>query len=242
MIVQKKDKYMIVIPARIDSTRFPKKVLADVGGYPMVIATANRVKDVDKVLIATDSTEVIEVAQEYGYGAVLTDKDHKSGTDRVYEAVESSNLDDSDIVINVQADEPFIEREVVQNLYDRTRELKDQAIMVSCYKTITKDDAKDPNLVKVILDINSNAIYFSRSKIPYNRAECKNYYGHLGLYGFTKRSLKEFCNLRESNLEEIEKLEQLRAIYHNKTIAMIEVNSQSFGIDTIDDLNKALGR
>ena len=233
---------MIIIPARMDSSRFPNKVLVDINGYPMVIATANQVKDIDRVLIATDSKEVVKVAKEYGFDAVMTSSEHKSGTDRINEA--ASNFDLDEIIINVQADEPFIESEVVKRVYDRVKKAKEQNeefMMVSCYKSIDNFHADDPNLVKVVLDTKKNAIYFSRSKIPYNRGEIKNYFGHLGIYGFTKKSLSQFCSLPTAPIEDIEKLEQLRAIYHDKKILMVEVETNSVGIDTKEDLQRVLG-
>jgi len=234
---------MIIIPARLGSTRFPNKVMVDINGYPMVIATANQVKDIDQVAIATDSKEIVDMAKKYGYEAILTSSEHKSGTDRINEAAQKLRLDENEIVINVQADEPFIEPEVVQKVYDRVKEAQqkdEEFMMVSCYKLIDNFHADDPNLVKVVLDTNKKAIYFSRSKIPYNRGECKSYFGHLGIYGFTKSSLSEFCSLPPAPLEDIEKLEQLRAIFHDKKILMVEVKTQSFGIDTLHDLEKAL--
>jgi 3-deoxy-manno-octulosonate cytidylyltransferase (CMP-KDO synthetase) len=229
---------MIVIPARLASSRFPNKILANINGYPMVIATANRVKSLDRVIIATNSKEVIALAKDYGYEAVLTGSHHQSGTDRINEAVNLLHVEDDEVVVNVQADEPFIEQEVVKAVIERVK--KRDCFMVSCYKLIDKVFANDPNHVKVITDTNSNAIYFSRSKIPYDREEHNGYFGHLGIYGFTKKTLKEFCTLPPSPLENIEKLEQLRAIYHGKKIAMLKVESKSFGIDTKEDLKKAL--
>jgi 3-deoxy-manno-octulosonate cytidylyltransferase (CMP-KDO synthetase) len=229
---------MIIIPARLQSSRFPKKVLADIFGVPMVIATANRVKDIDEVIIATDSDDVCKVANDYGYKSILTSKEHQSGTDRINEAAKKLNISDDEIIINVQADEPFIEADVVKALYDRVN--CSDAMIISCYKSIDNVSALDPNLVKVVLDHEENAIYFSRSKIPYDREEFDNYFGHLGIYGFRKSSLDEFCNLGNSPLEDIEKLEQLRAIYYGKKISMVKVESKSFGIDSIKDLEKAL--
>ncbi len=229
---------MIIIPARLESSRFPKKILADIFGTPMVIATANRVKEIDDVVIATDSSEVVELSKKYGYDAVMTDKSHQSGTDRVNEAAAKLGLDDDEIVINLQADEPFIEKDVIKAVYNRVKE--GNSFMVSCYKEIDKEFANDPNHVKVIMDVDGNAIYFSRSKIPYDREEHHNYFGHLGIYGFRKESLSEFCLLPKAPLEDIEKLEQLRAIYHAKKIAMVKVKSKSFGIDTKEDLKRAI--
>ena len=112
--------------------------------------------------------------------------------------------------------------------------------MGSCYNSINADAAKDPNLVKVVLDKDNNAIYFSRSLIPYNRSGRANYYGHIGIYGFSKKSLKEFCNLDDAPIEDIEGLEQLRAIHHQKKITMLKVSSTGFGIDTKEDLARAI--
>ncbi len=234
---------MIIIPARIASNRFPNKVLANINGYPMVIATARAVSGIDEVAIATDSQEIVNLANDYGFKAVMTSDKHKSGTDRINEAAQKLNLNDDEIIINVQADEPFLEPKIVQAIEKRVKQSvkNDEAVMMtSCYKLINKNDANDPNYVKVITDVKNYAIYFSRSKIPYDREEHNAYYGHLGIYGFTKKSLQEFCSLPSSPLENIEKLEQLRAIYHGKKIAMIEVQSKSFGIDTKEDLQRAL--
>ena len=234
---------MIIIPARVASNRFPGKILANIGGVPMVIATANRVKNIDKVVIATDSEEVINISKDYGFDALMTSSTHKSGTDRVNEVAIKLDLKDDDIIVNVQADEPFIEPEIIQKVIDRLKTAKSEnedIFMVSCYKLISDKEANDPNHVKVITDFEKNAIYFSRSKIPYDRERYDNYFGHLGIYGFTKKNLNEFCSLPNAPLEDIEKLEQLRAIYYGKKIAMLEVESKSFGIDTKEDLEKAL--
>jgi 3-deoxy-manno-octulosonate cytidylyltransferase (CMP-KDO synthetase) len=234
---------MIIIPARTASSRFPNKVLADINGLPMVIATAKRVEDIDDVAIATDSKDVMDVCKEYGFKAVMTSDAHKSGTDRINQAASILGIQDDEIVINVQADEPFIEPEVVQSVHQRVQRAKNEqegVMIVSAYKEIDTSFATDPNHVKVIMDHKEYAIYFSRSKIPYDREEHQGYFGHLGIYGFTKKSLESFCALDVAPLEDIEKLEQLRAIYYAKKIAMVKVKSKSFGIDTKEDLEKAL--
>ncbi len=209
----------------------------------MVIATARRVEDIDEVAIATDSKEVADVARKYGFDAVMTSSIHKSGTDRINEAAGVLGIDHDEIVVNVQADEPFIEQEVVSSVYERVKnavEKKEPFMMVSCYKKIDSFFADDPNHVKVVVDHQGCAIYFSRSKIPYDREPHDGYLGHLGIYGFTRKSLEKFCTLGTSPLEEIEKLEQLRALYFGKKILMVEVVSESFGIDTKEDLKRAL--
>lgn len=230
---------MIIIPARIASTRFPNKVLANINGVPMVIATAQRVQNLDDVAIATDSNEVLNIAKDYGFKAILTGDHHQSGTDRINEAAQKLNLHDDEVVVNVQADEPFIEECVVKSVIERAKNTT--SLITSCCKKIDLLHVKDPNLVKVILDANSNAIYFSRSAIPYDReGGFEGYFGHLGIYAFSKKSLQIFCSLSYAPIEHIEKLEQLRAIYHGYKIAMVEVQSQSFGIDTPEDLERAL--
>ena len=231
---------MIIIPARLQSTRLPKKILADINGIPMVIRTALQAKKIDEVVIATDSDEVIEVAKNYNIKAVLTDKNHKSGTDRIKEASDILGLKDDDLVINLQGDEPFIESAILQEVKERLINIKNRNfVMVSCYKYISELDAEDANLVKVVIDKNSDAVYFSRSKIPYNRdSSVHNYKGHIGIYGFNKKSLDRFCTMK-ADIEDIEKLEQLRVIFEGEKISMLEVETKSFGIDTIEDLNKA---
>ncbi len=235
---------MIIIPARLNSSRFENKILVDILGLPMFIRTAKQVSSLDKVVIATDSQKVIDIAQKHGFDAVLTSSSHQSGTDRINEAANILNLDEDEIIINVQADEPFIEKEVVQEVISRTQKMQNEenTLITSCYKEVSSELADDPNLVKVILDCNELAIYFSRAKIPYNRdhSEDVKYFGHLGIYGFTKKSLNKFCSLTPSIHENIEKLEQLRAIDNGFKIAMTKVNSKSFGIDTQKDLERAL--
>jgi 3-deoxy-manno-octulosonate cytidylyltransferase (CMP-KDO synthetase) len=233
---------MIIIPARLKSSRFENKILADILGLPMVIRTAKRVEALDDVVIATDSNEVIKLAQEHNIKAVMTSEDHQSGTDRINEAANILELNNDDVIVNVQADEPFIEPEVVQAVIDSIKSSQDSFTMVSCYKKINTELADDPNHVKVVINTQGYASYFSRAKIPYNRDHYQNvdYLGHLGIYGFTKASLNQFCSLDNSALENIEKLEQLRALSNNLPIKMVEVVSQSFGIDTKEDLENAL--
>jgi 3-deoxy-manno-octulosonate cytidylyltransferase (CMP-KDO synthetase) len=206
----------------------------------MVIRTAMTAQKVDKVVIATDSEEVIKVAKEYNIKAILTDKNHKSGSDRIKEASDILNLKEDELIINLQGDEPFIEKEILTKLKTTLEEIKNRDfVMASCYKKIDEIEAEDPNIVKVVIDKNSDAIYFSRSKIPYNRDNSVHIYkGHIGLYGFNKKSLDKFCEM-SAEIEDIEKLEQLRVIYHSYKIKMIEVQTNSIGIDTIEDLEKA---
>lgn len=232
---------MFIIPARLASTRFPQKILTDVAGYPMVIRTALKAKEIGNVVVACDDNYVKELCKKYSIEAVLTSSLHTSGTDRINEACEELGLDDNDIVINLQADEPFIEAEILTDLASFTQVLKRDFVMTSCYKSVDVDEASDSNLVKVVTDENGDALYFSRSKIPFDRdGGFSRYRGHLGLYGFKRHSLRTFCALSPHILETTEKLEQLRALGHGFNIAMIEVQTKSFGIDTPHDLERAL--
>ncbi len=233
---------MIIIPARLSSTRFPRKVLADIGGLPMVVRTAQRVAHLDRVVVAAEDEEIVDVCKAHGVDAMLTSDTHKSGTDRINECAQLLDIADDELVINIQADEPFIEPEVVELLITRLVAIRDAGasfVMGSCYNAVNAEAAEDPNLVKVVMDAEHNAIYFSRSKIPYNRSGTATYFGHIGIYGFTKKSLHDFCALDDAPVEDIEKLEQLRAIYHGRKISMVKVASTGFGIDTLEDLERA---
>ena len=234
---------MIIIPARVESSRFPNKVLANIGNIPMVIKTAKAVENIDRVVIATDSQTVIDVAKEYGYEAVMTSSSCNSGTDRIYEAATKLKVSENEIIINVQADEPFIEKNVVLTLFNLTKNYanNNKVIATTLYKEVNYNHANNSNVVKVVTTKDNIALYFSRSLIPYDRDKQNIIYkAHLGLYGFTYKKLKLFCQLEGSNLEHIEKLEQLRILDNGYEIALESVISHSFGIDTKEDLQKAL--
>ncbi len=236
---------MIIIPARLGSTRFPEKVLARIGEYPMVVATAKAVESIDRVAVATDSRKVIDICSAYGIKSVMTSSEHGSGTDRINEAATRLGLDENEIVINVQADEPFIEREVVERLKRlvERQSPKGEVMICSAYRSVSAKEAHDPNLVKVVTDESDFALYFSRSVIPYDRdGGFDDYKGHIGIYGFRRGMLERFCTLPPSLLESTEKLEQLRALSHGYRIAMCRVETESFGIDTPEDLQKAKRR
>lgn len=231
---------MIIIPARLQSTRFPRKMLVDVLGYPMVVRSALVAQKVDNVVVATDSEEICSVCEQYGIASIMTDPYHLSGTDRCAEASRKLGLSDDEIVINMQGDEPFLEVEILQALYDKMQD--SQIFMATCIKPISLDEVNDSNLVKVVLDSKQCAMYFSRFPIPFNRENAQElvYWGHLGIYAFRNHTLQEFCAMPKSPLEEIEKLEQLRALWNQKRIQCVVVQSQSMGIDTPKDWQKAI--
>ncbi len=240
IILPKKRAAMIIIPARIASTRFPRKVLHEIDGVAMVIHTARRAKEVDDVVIATDSQEVAEVAKRYGFEAVMTSQHHASGTDRINEAATILGLDKEEIILNIQADEPFIEPEVIATLQDLTamHAQNENVMMCTLCKSEPFSDGNDPNKVKVVIDAAGYALYFSRSLIPYPRSPIESVNIHLGVYGYSRKMLERFCALAQAPLESIEKLEQLRALYHGYKIALRQVESKSVGIDTPEDLQK----
>jgi 3-deoxy-manno-octulosonate cytidylyltransferase (CMP-KDO synthetase) len=232
---------MIIIPARLASTRFPNKIIADVLGMPMVVRCAKNISDVDDVVVACDDESIVRLCASHGIKAVMTSKEHNSGTDRINEAATLLGLKEDEVVINVQADEPFLEGAIVAQIKELVRSETNDFKMASCYKMIDKHMAENPNMVKVITDVNEYAIYFSRSPIPYDRdGGFFDYKGHLGIYGFDVGSLRKFCALGSKKLENIEKLEQLRAVEAGYKIKMLEVQTNSFGIDTPEDLAEAL--
>lgn len=233
---------MIIIPARLKSSRFVEKILRPIGDVPMFIATARRVEGLDRICIAVDEESVLEIAKNHGFDAILTQKNHESGTDRINEACALLGLKDDELIINVQADEPLIERENVLKFRDFALSCED-AFMMSCYKRVEAEQAQDANLVKVVCDKAGFALYFSRAKIPYERESFgEDFRVHLGIYAYRVRALREFCSWEVSALERAEKLEQLRALENGKKIKMLEIKTQSVGIDTLEDYERVLRR
>lgn len=232
---------MIVIPARLGSTRFKNKILCKIDNVEMFVKTAKNAQKVDDVIVAVDDEMVLDIAKKNNLKAVMTSKEHKSGSDRINEVTKILNLNKDEIIINLQADEPFFEQENLKLFLDfANKSITEGSFMASCYKTVDDKMAQDHNLVKVILDKNFNAIYFSRSKIPYPREKCDTYLAHIGIYAYSVYNLDIFCNLKTQTLENIEKLEQLRAIESAKSIKMLQIQTNSFGIDTKEDYEKAL--
>ncbi|EEF13313.1 3-deoxy-D-manno-octulosonate cytidylyltransferase [Campylobacter rectus RM3267] len=230
---------MIIIPARLASTRMPNKILREINGVPMFVATARRVSTADEVAIAADDEGVVQIAQKFGFKAVMTSRAHQSGTDRINEAAGILGVKDSEIIINVQADEPFIEPENIVKFREFCEKNAARAFMFSCFKIVGSELADDKNLVKVVTDDAGYALYFSRSRIPFDRAPFDAYKAHLGIYGYSAANLKRFCSFAPSTLENTEKLEQLRALSNGEKILMLEVQSDSIGIDCEDDLQRA---
>lgn len=230
---------MIIIPARLASTRFPNKILCDIGGMPMFVRSAINASQVDEVVLALDSKETCDIAARFGLKAVLTDPSIPNGSLRVLEASRMLGLQEHEPLINLQADEPFLESSVIQALKDS---LEKADFMATCAKRIDWEAAKDPSVVKVVLNHKSEALYFSRAPIPHKRdgaAQDSDFFlGHIGIYGYFRSSLEFLAARAPAPLEELEKLEQLRALHYKKPIAVSIVESQSIGIDTPEDLAK----
>ena len=243
-------KKVIVIPARLDSSRLPKKVLLDLNGKTVlqrVYEQCLKVKNVDEVYIATDSLEIKEVCETFTNKVIITKSTHQYGTDRIGEAISSI---DCDIVINIQGDEPFIEPSLIEALVNSFSN-SDISMASAMSKINNVKDLHNSNVVKVVTDLHNNALFFSRSLLPFPRdvkeisiakevLEKYQFFRHIGIYGYRKEFLLHYVNMEQSSLEKIEKLEQLRALENGFKIKMIETDSSLMGIDTLEDYEEAL--
>ncbi|MXW49835.1 MAG: 3-deoxy-manno-octulosonate cytidylyltransferase [Gammaproteobacteria bacterium] len=239
--------FRVVIPARYGSTRLPGKPLLRIGGTAMVVRVAEqaRLAGADEVIVATDDERVAEVVAAGGFAAVMTDPNHGSGTDRVWEvARQRAGWEEDAIVINVQGDEPLIEPEIIAQLAAAVSQAGDAGVATLCEPIASHDDLLDPNLVKVVRDTANFALYFSRSPIPHARdgypaATAGLWRRHIGIYGYRVRALRRFVSLPPSALEGAERLEQLRALEHGMPILVLDACRPSpGGVDTPADLER----
>lgn len=236
-------KVIAVIPARYASTRFPAKLMQDLGGRSVILRTYEAAVGTalfDDVFVVTDSKIIFDEILSNGGKAIMSIREHESGSDRIAEAV--ANID-SDIVVNVQGDEPFINKEPLAMLLQVfNNDPARQTDLASLMREITeKDEINNPNNVKVVIDQSGHALYFSRSVIPYPRDADAGvrYFQHIGIYAFRKQALMDFHSLPIKSLEASEKLEQLRYLEFGKRIKMVETTHISIGIDTPEDLEMA---
>ncbi len=232
-----------MIPARYSATRFPGKLMQDLGGKPVIRRTyeaAVATNLFDDVFVVTDSDIIFNEIVSNGGKAIMSKKEHECGSDRIAEAVEFMDID---VVINVQGDEPFTDRESLVKLIEVFKnDTKKEVDLASLMVEITdEDEIQNPNTVKVIIDRYNFALYFSRSPIPYARAKNvgAKYYKHKGVYAFRKQAILDFYNLPMLPLEASEKLEQLRYLEYGKRIKMIVTQSEGIEIDTPEDLERA---
>lgn len=236
-------KIIAVIPARYASTRFPAKLMQDLGGKSVILRTyeaALATELFDDVFVVTDSKLIFDEIQKSGGKAIMSQKEHESGSDRIAEAVEHMSVD---VVVNVQGDEPFIDQKPLEQLIEIFKQDIEKKVDLASlmFEIKEKEEIDNPNNVKVIVDQQGFALYFSRSVIPYPRAENVGvrYMKHIGIYAFRKEALMDFYRLPMLSLEASEKLEQLRYLEYGKRIRMVETQHGSIGIDTPEDLEKA---
>jgi 3-deoxy-manno-octulosonate cytidylyltransferase (CMP-KDO synthetase) len=250
--------FVVVIPARFESSRLPGKVLADINGKPMIqwVVEKAQKSGASKVIVATDNEEVAKIVTAFGGEVCKTRADHQSGTERLAEVMEIYDFDNDQVIVNVQGDEPFIPAEnitqVARNLANQQRTNQQQARMATLAVHIHDvEEAFNPNAVKVLTDKDGYAMYFSRSTIPYDRARFLNeenvasigdfYLRHIGIYAYRAGFIKDYVQWPTSQLEQIESLEQLRVLWQGERIhvAVAETRLDVEGVDTPEDLEKA---
>lgn len=239
-------KTCIVIPARYDSTRLPGKVLLDIGGKPMVqwvYERAGKAKNIQQVIIATDNDLVFQTCIKFGAKCIMTSPNHVSGTDRIGEV--ALGLTEYDYVINIQADEPLIDPVSIEKLTDFIASDQKKRIVTMLAKIDNENDLFDFNIVKVVKDKAGKALYFSRNVLPAHRdLPYKNwlanheYYRHIGVYGFERKTLLELIKLEASPLEKAEKLEQLRWLENGYEAYCMKTDDFQIGVDTESDLER----
>ncbi len=236
-------KVVAIIPARYHSNRFEGKPLAPILCKPMIQHVYERAMDVpllSRVAVATDDDRIAECVKGFGGEVVMTRPDHVSGTDRLAEAATIMDIPEQDVVVNIQGDQPLFEPEVVEQVARPL--LDDPALPMSTliYKIVREEEINDPNHVKTVFDRNGNALYFSRSSIPFQRNPeepvAPTYYKHLGFYGYRKGFLLTFVSLPEGEWERFEKLEQLRALEFGYRIKVVMTDHDSIEVDTPQDL------
>ncbi len=231
------EKILCVIPARYESTRLPGKPLITFKGLPLVLWVYNGAVEsgvFDSVCIATDDERILETATRFGACAVMTSASHHSGTDRVREA---SAAMPHKYIVNIQGDEPLVPAQMLRTMAGRMGSIDDNSLL-TCVSNATIEDGRNPNVVKVVCNGAGEALYFSRSMIPYDRdGSGVRPLKHRGVYGFTKEGLSRFCSLPQGRLEQAEKLEQLRALENGMSIKCFLYDYSGIGIDTKEDVD-----
>ena len=231
-------KSICVIPARYSSTRLPGKPLKDICGKPMICRVYERAKvakKISEVIVATDDERIFEVVEKNSGRVMMTRADHKTGTDRLAEVAEK--FSDVDVVINVQGDEPLIEPDLIDALVSEFENDSELQMATVATELDEEDEMKNPNNVKVVIDKKNNAMYFSRSLIPYPRNFGKSkVYKHIGIYAYRRNFLLAYSKMNPTELEQSESLEQLRALENGYKIRVIKSNCKFVGVDTEEDL------
>ncbi|MCM2295011.1 3-deoxy-manno-octulosonate cytidylyltransferase [Rhodoferax sp.] len=238
--------FTVLIPARLASVRLPNKPLADIAGVPMVVRVAQQAQrsGAQRVVVAGDSFEIVAACRAHGIESVLTRTDHPSGSDRLAEACDLLNLPDDSIVVNVQGDEPLMEPQLVTDVAHLLARRPQAAMSTAAHILVSVADFHNPNVVKVVLDAQHMALYFSRAPIPYPRDTPEQLPSpaplrHIGIYAYRVSFLRLFPTLAQAPLERTESLEQLRALWHGHRIAVhITQHAPGPGVDTPDDLER----
>jgi 3-deoxy-manno-octulosonate cytidylyltransferase (CMP-KDO synthetase) len=232
-------RVVAIIPARLASTRLPRKPLREIAGQPMIAhvyraARSSPLLRPDDVIVATDSEEILSLCRARAWNAMLTSAEHRSGTERVNEVAQSV---DADVYLNIQGDEPLTRAEHIDALIELMR---DAHVQVGTLKTsAAAEDVNNPNAVKVVTDSSGRALYFSRATIPFDRDGAGGrYFKHLGFYAYRPQALRRFCALSESSLERSERLEQLRFLDNGIPIHVAETPFDTIGVDTEEDLRR----
>ena len=240
--------FIVLIPARLASTRLPGKPLADIGGRPMVVRVAQRAaaSSAQRVVVAADDSAIIQACEAHGVEAVLTRTEHATGSDRLAESCELLRLTDDDIVVNVQGDEPLIEPSLIDAVATLLEARPEASISTAAHAIADVADLVNPNVVKVVLDVRGLAMYFSRAPIPWWRDGFAHGIAalppspalrHVGIYGYRARFLRAFPHLPPAAIELSEALEQLRAMWHGHRIAVhVTATAPGPGVDTPEDL------
>ncbi|MEO7150494.1 MAG: 3-deoxy-manno-octulosonate cytidylyltransferase [Burkholderiaceae bacterium] len=245
--------FTVLIPARLASTRLPRKPLADIGGLPMIVRVARRaaLSGAQSVVVAADDAEIVTACERHGVRAILTRSDHSSGSDRLAEACERLALDAEDKVVNVQGDEPLIEPALIDACADLLDRHADCVMSTAAHPIADADELRNPNVVKVVLDAQGRALYFSRAPIPWWRdagsagttpISDPPPLRHIGVYAYRAGFLRRYAALAPSPLEGIESLEQLRVLWHGERIAVhLSHTAPAPGVDTPQDLERVRG-
>ena len=236
--------FVVVIPARLASTRLPNKPLADIAGKPMVVRVAERalMSGASRVVIAVDDQSIFDACKAHGLDVMLTSKDHSTGTDRLSEVVRKLNLQDDEIVVNVQGDEPLIPPDLITDVAKTLSQHPQASIATAALAIHDPAEINNPNVVKVVMSQSHQALYFSRSAIPFSRNPEQHqaqHYRHIGMYAYRASFLKKFSQLPPAPIEEAEALEQLRALWHGHAIQVLLTDeAPPPGVDTTEDLER----
>lgn len=229
---------MILIPARLESTRLHHKARQYIGNVPMIVRTAQSCQAAtsDRVVVATDSALIRDICTQYHINSVLTEEEHETGTDRIYEAALILGLSEDEVVINVQGDYPFVNENDLGKLGNHPA--VNQGAIVTLYKKRCNPGKANPDIVKAVMDNNGQALYFSRAPIPYP-AELHTYFEHVGLYAMKVSTLRRFCETPRGDLERLENIEHLRALENGIEVHLVKTEFEYVGVNTQEDLTKA---